>query len=426
MPKGYVYILECIDGSYYTGSTTDIEKRLTEHKEGKGANHTKKRLPVKLVYLEEHQRMDDTFYREKQIQGWGRAKKEALIEANFDDLPKLSRCKNESHSNYIASTPLSHKNSTNNHEESHMVAERSRSYRSNGKLLLTAEYLVLDGAKALALPTTFGQELDVNTSDNKGIFWQSFDEKNKVWFEDRLDIDKLLNTDYVSDNEISNWLIQIFKGIHRLNPTFFNSKKDFDIKTYQDFNRAWGLGTSSTLINNLANWANVDAYKLLKLTFGGSGYDIACAQNNSAITYNIKNDKPVTSRCNFNPIFKDCIYFVYLDKKQNSRDAISNYRTFNGDLKTHINEANVITDTIINCKSLAEFNDLIRQHETLISTLINQDVVKHRLFSDFEGEVKSLGAWGGDFVLVTSKNNPKDYFESKGYSTILEYSEMIK
>ncbi len=97
MPKGYVYILECSDGSYYTGSTIDIELRINQHNDGQGANHTKKRLPVELVYLEEFQRIDDAFYREKQIQGWSRVKKEALIQNKFEALSKLSECKNDSH-----------------------------------------------------------------------------------------------------------------------------------------------------------------------------------------------------------------------------------------------------------------------------------------------------------------------------------------
>lgn len=89
----YVYILECADKSYYTGSTKDINKRIWEHQNGLGANYTKKRLPVKLVYSEAFDRIDDAFYREKQIQGWSRANKKALIERNFDKLPELSKKK---------------------------------------------------------------------------------------------------------------------------------------------------------------------------------------------------------------------------------------------------------------------------------------------------------------------------------------------
>jgi predicted GIY-YIG superfamily endonuclease len=91
--KGYVYILQCSDDSYYTGSTTNIDLRLKQHQEGIGANHTKKRLPVVLVYYEEFDRIDKAFYREKQIQGWSRAKKEALIKGHPEMLIKLSQRK---------------------------------------------------------------------------------------------------------------------------------------------------------------------------------------------------------------------------------------------------------------------------------------------------------------------------------------------
>lgn len=88
---GYMYILRCNNDSYYTGSTIDLEKRLKEHNDGLGSNHTKKYLPVELVYYEVFQRIDEAFYREKQIQGWSRAKKEALINSKSYLLPELSK-----------------------------------------------------------------------------------------------------------------------------------------------------------------------------------------------------------------------------------------------------------------------------------------------------------------------------------------------
>jgi putative endonuclease len=95
--KGWMYILECADGSYYTGSTNSLEQRLAQHQEGQGANHTRNRRPVKLVYFEEFQRIDDAFYREKQVQGWSRKKKEALINGLSDDLKKWAECRNKTH-----------------------------------------------------------------------------------------------------------------------------------------------------------------------------------------------------------------------------------------------------------------------------------------------------------------------------------------
>jgi len=98
--SGYMYILECSDGSYYTGSTIDLEVRLVQHQEGKGANHTKKRLPVRLVYVEEYDSIAKAFYREKQIQGWRREKKEALINGELEKLPTLSECRNDTNYKY--------------------------------------------------------------------------------------------------------------------------------------------------------------------------------------------------------------------------------------------------------------------------------------------------------------------------------------
>lgn len=88
--RGWMYILLCADGSYYTGSTNDLERRILQHQLGEGSNHTKKRLPVKLIYFEEYERIDLAFYREKQIQGWRRKKKEALINGHAELLPQLA------------------------------------------------------------------------------------------------------------------------------------------------------------------------------------------------------------------------------------------------------------------------------------------------------------------------------------------------
>ncbi|PKO47241.1 MAG: hypothetical protein CVU29_03560 [Betaproteobacteria bacterium HGW-Betaproteobacteria-22] len=86
----YMYILKCADGSFYTGSTVNLDKRLWEHQNKFGANYTKKRLPVILVFCEEFSRIDEAYYRENQVKGWNRAKKQALIDGRYDDLPTLA------------------------------------------------------------------------------------------------------------------------------------------------------------------------------------------------------------------------------------------------------------------------------------------------------------------------------------------------
>jgi len=229
-----------------------------------------------------------------------------------------------------------------------------------------------------------------------------------------------------NDNSISQRLLEILKAAQNLNPEFLITNQGFTITTHQDFNRLWGLGTSSTLINNIANWANVNAYTLLEKTFGGSGYDIACAQHNTPISYQrTDSDFPLVRPVEFNPSFKNHLYFVYLNQKQNSRDGIATYKKNAKMEASIINEINSITENMLICKSLLDFEKLITAHEAVISKLIKQDSIKSRIFKDYNGAIKSLGAWGGDFVLVTSEDDPKDYFVSKGFETVIPYSEMV-
>ena len=302
-----------------------------------------------------------------------------------------------------------------------------QTYNSNGKLLLTGEYVVLDGAMALALPTKLGQSLTVETIEDTHILWKSIDGNGKIWFEDCFEINnEAISRSARNNSSVSGRLAQILKVANTLNPNFISGSKGYKVTTKLSFPKDWGLGTSSTLINNIAQWANINPYKLLELTFGGSGYDIACAKHNTPITYQITNSKPKAQEVNFNPSFKDYLYFVYLNKKQDSQEGIAHYKNSQPVSKTIIDDISQITQSMIHCKAFNDFKYLMQQHESKIANITQQIPVKERLFNDFSGSVKSLGAWGGDFILVASKDNPKAYFESKGYTTILNYANLIK
>jgi len=298
-------------------------------------------------------------------------------------------------------------------------------YYSNGKLLLTGEYLVLDGALSLAIPTQFGQSLIVEAIDEQKFIWQSFDKKGNTWFEDEFLIEEIATDSLKHHNDVSNTLLKIIKAAKQLNPFFLIKNHGYKVITELDFPRDWGLGSSSTLINNIANWANIDAYKLLELTFEGSGYDIACSQHNCPITYQLQNNNRLINKVDFNPSFKEQLYFIYLNKKQNSRKGIAHYKTNTSNHSQAILDINDITSKIIDCISLIDFETLITAHEYIISKILKQKPVKERLFNDFKGSIKSLGAWGGDFVLATSKEDPKSYFAHKGFNTIINYTEMV-
>ncbi|WMI64233.1 GYDIA family GHMP kinase [Aestuariibaculum sp. YM273] len=297
-------------------------------------------------------------------------------------------------------------------------------FYSNGKLLISGEYVVLDGAKALALPTKFGQSLIVTPLDDPKLIWKSYNSDTSLWFEGTFEIEngKLKPN---QNNETSDRIIQIIQAAKTLNPDFLCSNQGYTISTALTFPKNWGLGTSSTLINNIADWAKIDAFELLKNTFGGSGYDIACAQNNNPITYQRTPNGIQVNTLVFSPEFKEHIYFVYLNEKQNSREGIATYNSNKSNIEPVISEINAITSQLISCTSLTSFEDLLTQHEAIISKVTKQQPVKDRLFPDFNGVIKSLGAWGGDFVLVTSEDNPTAYFKEKGYHTIISYSDMI-
>lgn len=299
-----------------------------------------------------------------------------------------------------------------------------QTFYSNGKLFIAGEYLVLDGADAFALPTKFGQDLVIEDGENSQIEWKSYDHDNQLWFEETILFNEIINLPDSKADNIKTTLLNILHEAYVLNPKFIADSKGYKVSTHLTFPRNWGLGTSSTLINNIAEWADINAFTLLNNSFGGSGYDIACAQNNTPVIYQIK-DNAVKS-VEFNPDFKEHIYFVYLNKKQNSKSAIYAYNNNKGqNLAQSVAENNKITNTILNAKTLKEFASAVQKHEIHLSAILEMQTIKEAVFPDFNGVIKSLGAWGGDFVMVISKENPKEYFASKGYETILSYDEMI-
>ena len=306
-----------------------------------------------------------------------------------------------------------------------MDFDDKQTFYSNGKLLITGEYLVLNGALALALPTKFGQYLHVSSIKEQIIIWKSYDADGSCWFETSLTFNDIVAKRKFEEDAIKKTLVEILHYAYKQNPTFLE-KTGFEIKTTLTFPRNWGLGTSSTLINNIAQWLQIDAFTLLRESFGGSGYDIACAQNNMGLLYQLVEEKPSVKPFIFRPIFTKNIFFVYLNRKQNSRHAIQNFINKQTFLEQETKAVSTISEELTQHISFERFCYLLEKHEILLSTILELSTVKERLFADFNGVIKSLGAWGGDFILVASKENPTIYFKEKGYHTILNYNEMIR
>lgn len=299
-------------------------------------------------------------------------------------------------------------------------------FKANGKLLITSEYYVLDGAKALAMPSKYHQTMKIIPTETEGIEWLSYDDKNNIWFQCKMskDIDLIM----FSDESIAKILINIIKEALSITKNIdFNNVR---IETRINFDRNFGLGTSSTLISLIAQWLQINPYNLLEKSFGGSGYDIACATNNQAILYRIKNGMRTVNQTTFNPNFKKNIYFVYLGKKQNSRAGIEYYKSINQKNKeATIKQLDSITEKLLVCDNIHEFNILIEEHENIISKNLQLSKVKELYFPDFNGSIKSLGAWGGDFIMATSAESESyvlHYFSSKKYNNIIPFNTMFQ
>ena len=293
---------------------------------------------------------------------------------------------------------------------------------SNGKVLLTGEYVILDGALSLAAPTKFGQHLKFQENLSNLINWKSKNFDGNIWFECLITSDTL-KVKSTSSQKISNTLVEIINFIREYNPSFLKNCGS-DISTNLTFEKNLGLGSSSTLISNLSKISGVNPYTLNNKIFKGSGYDIACAESISPILFKLDKDQKIINEVSFKPSFNEHIYFVYLNKKQNSISEIEKYSK-NKASDSIISEISDITSEILVCNSIDGFNKLIEAHELIISKLISKQTVKDLLFKDFDGYIKSLGAWGGDMIMVTSQINPSKYFIEKGYSTIFKFKELL-
>ncbi|MEY3195099.1 MAG: hypothetical protein RIQ78_1196 [Bacteroidota bacterium] len=301
--------------------------------------------------------------------------------------------------------------------------------RAKGKLLLSGEYVVLDGATALAVPVRFGQSLQVimMLDGAKELVWESKDWDGSVWFSAVYEL-PYLGVVETSDRSVAEMLASILRDCQRQNPVFLNEAQGLSVTTICDFPRAWGLGTSSTIIAAIAEWAQVDPYPVLQNTLGGSGYDIACAYAFSPLLYRLEAKKPIVRFVAFEPPFAENLYFVYLEKKQNSREGIARYREKAKDNPGLVDEISGLTERILNADNLEDFEANLREHESIIGKALDFNPVGQQLFRDYGGEIKSLGAWGGDFVLATSRESAPDtaaYFLKKGFETVLRWDQMV-
>lgn len=297
------------------------------------------------------------------------------------------------------------------------------SYFSHGKLLISAEYVVLDGALALAVPTRQGQRLTVKKKYGRGrLLWRAY-HPSGLWLEVELDLvlNKVLRANLPQSAE---FVLKIILKLKELAADIFPSDIDFEITTHLDFPPDYGFGSSSTLMTNLAMWAEVDAYQLNAEVLGGSGYDIAVAQQGKSLFYQSLSGKPKIEPCYFHPFFEKDLLLVHLGQKQDSRKGIQSYRGKKRD-DDLIQEISELTRQIAKAQTLETFSDLMNVHENLISKHLDLIPVKEKYFPSCPSFVKSLGAWGGDFVLSSKFPRYQEYFSERGFHTVLDYDKTV-
>ncbi len=302
------------------------------------------------------------------------------------------------------------------------MPDQVKTYYANGKLLLSGEYFVLQGAKAIALPIRFGQHLTVkNGAPDDKLVWKAWC-RDFLWFSCEFDPETLLPLES-NDPEKARTLADIFKVIRKMDPHFAPAGGT-TIETRLESDPQWGLGSSSTLIDTLAQWAKIDPYLLNEQIFRGSGFDIACASARSPIFY--QRNRSVTP-VNLNFPFRENLYFVYSGRKKNTRNAVREFSSEHVIPEKLIAQMTKLSEQIAACRDQDSFDQLVREHEQLVAGLIGETPVKQVFFSDFAGEIKSLGAWGGDFYMVSTRlsfPDVQDYFRRKGLQVVFRWNEL--
>ncbi len=286
---------------------------------------------------------------------------------------------------------------------------------------------MLSGAEALAIPTRLGQKMIVKDTKGSNLIWESLDHNGETWFSATISLYdfKALKT---SDLIIAENLQGILKNACRLNSEFLSKWNGFKVETQLEFDRAWGLGSSSTLMYNIAEWAGINGIMLALKATNGSGYDVACSGADGPIIY-ISNDERISyTPVDFYPNFADKLYFVHLGEKVKSEDQVKYYFRTCKKKDAFAEAQSKITQKVISNTSLSGFESLMEEHEDLVSEHLKLPKIKDERFSDYWGIVKSLGAWGGDMILVSSdrsEEETKTYFKAHDCSTVIPYESLV-
>lgn len=297
-------------------------------------------------------------------------------------------------------------------------------YRAPGKLMLTGEYHVLHGIPALAVPTHRGQELRAwkDESIPDYLHWESRDEQGKLWFWAKWSAPgELLES---SDQQSAEFLVKLLGAAQKLGKT--GPLRGYRVETRLDFPRHWGLGSSSTLTYLLAQWLKCPPLDLHFATQNGSGYDVAVALAGKAIQYRLTAEVQAVWEKVQLPDFWRNTSLIYRGVKQNSAREVQRFHERKRHPKAET-ELAAMAEAFLQCNNRKELEALMYRHEKLTGASLGQLPVQDELYPDYPGQLKSLGAWGGDFLWGSGNAEAsKEYFAAKGLHTVLAFDALCR
>lgn len=298
-------------------------------------------------------------------------------------------------------------------------------FSASGKLLLFGEYLVLRGAKSLVMPLHYRQTLTISPYPSENILWKCF-EKGIEW----LEIEFSPELEFIKSTDEKKGIIvqSLLQLIQKERPSLKIAGLHFHFEI--DFDRNFGFGTSSTFLSLLSQWSRVNPYLLMEKSFGGSGFDLAAATARGPLIYQtegLSNDaKRKIETVKIPEEISKQLLFVYTGKKKKTRGEVSNFEK----MKTsqhQINEMNNIIDKAL-ANDIENFEVQMKRSELLLSTILGVSTIQSTYFSDYPFAVKSLGAWGGDFIMAAfrKEEDARNYFLEKGMNPIFNYQHLIR
>lgn len=283
----------------------------------------------------------------------------------------------------------------------------------------------MQGAEALAVPLQLGQRFTVKSARGADLHWTSLRPDGSIWFQglfSLLDFTAQEST----DDAVADRLTDILTAVTRQNPDFLADWKGQKVESKLEFDPAWGMGSSSTLIHAIAEWGEVDAWTLYEQTFGGSGYDLACAIADGPIIYKSTEEEIHMTPVGLDWPFRDQLFLVYSGQKTNSQAAVEKHADQLKKAGKEVEAISAITQNVADAESLEEFSGLLAEHNDRLSKLLGE--VANPWAPEFPGLIKPLGAWGGDFFLAASSEDPKDikkWLSNNGFSTHFTWKALV-